>query len=94
SIETALRTLQAHPGECYFWATHTGAELDLLHVRGRRRIGFEIKRSSSPGLTPSMRIAMKDLHLARLLVVHAGHERYPLARNVEAVPLGMLAGAL
>jgi hypothetical protein len=27
------------------WATHAGAELDLLVVRDRRRVGFEFKRT-------------------------------------------------
>lgn len=90
AIEEILRSLGASPEECYFWATHTGAELDLLFVRGRRRIGFEIKRSPSPGLTPSMRIALADLSLSRLVVVHPGTRRYPLGKRVEAVPLGDL----
>jgi predicted AAA+ superfamily ATPase len=90
ALEEVLRCTGAAKDEAYFWATHTGAELDLLLVRGRRRTGFEFKRSTSPGLTPSMRSALSDLKLSRLYVVHAGTERYPLGKNAEAVPLADL----
>jgi predicted AAA+ superfamily ATPase len=91
AIEEVIRRLKPSAEECYFWATHTGAELDLLFVRGRRRLGFEIKRSSSPGLTASMQIAVEDLRLSRLYVIHSGPKRYPLGKGAEAVPLKDLA---
>ncbi len=94
ALEEVLRLTRPAADEVYFWATHTGAELDLLVVRGRKRLGFEFKRSSSPGLTPSMRSALADLKLARLYVVHAGTERYPLGKQVEAVPLADIVSAL
>ena len=73
--------------ECFFWATHTGAELDLLVVRGTRRWGFEVKRTASPSVTPSMRIALADLRLQRLIVVHAGRNSFDMAKNIRAVAL-------
>jgi predicted AAA+ superfamily ATPase len=79
------------PTGAYFWATHQGAELDLLLLRGTRRFGVEIKRSDAPGLTPSMRIAMADLALERLAVVYPGRKRYRLAEGIEAVPAAALA---
>lgn len=84
-LEQVIRQLRARPEECFFWRTHTGAELDLLVVRGRRRLGFEIKRTTSPVLTPSMRSALGDLRLDSLAVVHAGEHSYPLERRVRAV---------
>jgi predicted AAA+ superfamily ATPase len=92
ALETVLQSLEVRPDECYFWATHGGAELDLFVRRGRERLGFEFKRSSSPGVTPSMRVALDDLKLGRLVVVHAGSARYPLGKRIEAVPLRVLAG--
>jgi len=77
--------LQVQPDECHFWATHAGAELDLLVVRGRQRLGFEFKRTTSPAMTGSMHSALKDLRLTRLDVVHAGSETFPLAPRVRAV---------
>jgi len=84
--EVVLR-LGARPRECFFWATHNGAELDLLVVRGRHRVGFEFKRTSAPEMTPSMRISLKDLGLERLYVIHAGRSTFPMAPKVLAVPL-------
>jgi predicted AAA+ superfamily ATPase len=87
AIEQVAARLGARADECFFWATHTGAELDLLVVRGRKRYGFEMKRSTEPRVTPSMRHALEDLKLDRLDVIHAGRETYPLARHVRAVAL-------
>lgn len=89
-IGQVVRQLRARPEECYFWATHAGAELDLLVVRGRKRIGVEIKRTVSPRITPSMRNALSDLRLHRLYVIHAGEETYRLDRQIDAIPLGRL----
>ena len=78
-------------GEAYSWATHAGAELDLLVVRGRTRLGFAFKRTSAPTVTPSMRTALVDLNLQRLDVIHGGRETYPLAPRIRAVPLDQVA---
>lgn len=84
-LECVIRRLGARSEQCYFWATHTGAELDLLVVQGRRRFGFEIKRTTAPSVTPSMRSALADLRLTRLDVVHAGTETFPLTTSIRAV---------
>jgi predicted AAA+ superfamily ATPase len=86
-LDQLIRHLRADRTECFFWATHAGAELDLLVLRGNRRLGFEIKRSSAPSLTPSMRHAMADLKLESLTVIHAGEHEFPLAPAINAVPL-------
>ncbi|MEQ1831683.1 MAG: ATP-binding protein [Candidatus Eisenbacteria bacterium] len=83
-LEQIIRGLRARSEECYFWRAHTGAELDLLIVRGRRRLGFEIKRTSAPSLTPSMRTALADLKLDSLTVVHAGEDGFPLGPKTRA----------
>lgn len=90
-IEEALSAIR--PDESYFWATHSGAELDLLLIKDGKRIGLECKRADAPRLTPSMRIALADLELDRLLVVYPGSRRYPLAEGVEALPLTELCTA-
>jgi hypothetical protein len=86
--------MQAQPEECYFWSTHTGAELDLLIVRGRRRYGFEVKLTSAPEYSKSMRIAMKDLKLTRLDVIHAGEKSFPLSSNARALAVTDIAEQL
>ncbi len=89
AIEEVLRVTK--PSEAYFWATHTGAELDLLLMCQGRRIGVEAKRQDAPRLTPSMRIAVADLGLDQLTILYPGDEVYDLADRVRAVPLASLA---
>jgi predicted AAA+ superfamily ATPase len=88
ALEEVVKLLE--PDEIYFWATHTGAELDLLVVRGGRRQGFEIKRTVAPRVTPSMRSALEDLQLTRLDVIHAGAETFPLGPRIGAVAAARL----
>jgi uncharacterized protein len=88
-VEQTLATVQ--PDEVYFWATHTGAELDLLLFKDGRRLGVEIKRADAPTLTPSMRIALQDLRLDYLAVLYPGSRRYELTERVSVVPLATLA---
>jgi predicted AAA+ superfamily ATPase len=90
AIAQLARRLDAKPEECFFWGLHTGAELDFLFVRGRERIGFEIKLTDSPSVTPSMRSALENLRLGRLDVVHAGRETFPLTDKIRALALGRL----
>jgi uncharacterized protein len=84
-IGQIVRHLGARPEECYFWATHAGAEIDLLVLRGRKRVGFEVKRTTAPAITPSMRFALEDLKLAEINVLHAGERTFPLAKAIRAV---------
>jgi hypothetical protein len=77
--------------EAWFWATHQGAEIDLLLRRGDRLLGVECKRADAPRLTPSIRTAMADLGLERVAVIYPGSRRYALGDRVEAVPLAALA---
>jgi predicted AAA+ superfamily ATPase len=79
------------PDAAYFWATHTGAELDLMLLKAGRRYGVELKFQDAPKLTPSMRIALKDLKLEHLTVVYPGDQDYPLAERVRVVPAHTLA---
>jgi predicted AAA+ superfamily ATPase len=86
-LEQIIRQLGVRADECFFWATHGGAELDLLIIRDRQRLGFEIKRTSSPRITPSMRSALSDLSLQHLDVIHAGEQTFPMEKGVRAVAL-------
>jgi hypothetical protein len=91
AVEEVLKACR--PDEAYYWATHNGAELDLLLFKNGRRIGVECKRADAPILTPSMRIALADLKLDELRVLYPGERHYPLAENVEAVPLAQFVHA-
>ena len=89
-----IHLLGAAPEQCFHWSTHSGAELDLLVLSGNRRYGFEVKRTEAPRLTASMRSAFETLRLDRLDVVHAGAERFALAKGVRALPASLLATTL
>ena len=89
AIEEVLRSLR--PDETYFWATHGGAELDLLLFIKGRRIGVEFKRADAPVVTASMRTAMGSLGLHQLFVVYPGTKAYSLAKNMEVLPLQKLS---
>jgi len=87
ALNCVIRRLRARREECFFWAAHAGAELDLLVVRGRVRLGFEFKRTDAPRKTRSMHTVLADLKLKRLDVVHAGEKTFPLEERIRAVAL-------
>lgn len=89
-LQQVIELLEAAPEECFFWATHSGSELDLLWVRGRRRWGFEFKRTSSPKLTRSLHTARETLDLQQVFVIHAGEQTYPLHPSVTAISAARL----
>ncbi|KAF0109242.1 MAG: ATPase AAA [Anaerolineaceae bacterium] len=91
-IEETLKAFA--PDEAWFWATHSGAELDLMMVKNGQRIGVECKRMDAPRLTPSMRIALQDLQLDHLVVLYPGSRPYPLAERIQVLPLTVIAEGL
>ena len=90
ALSQVLVRLGARTEEAFFWATHGGAELDLLVVRGKLRLGFECKRTAAPRLSRSIHSALADLALERLDVVHAGDHTFALAERVRALALSRL----
>ena len=77
--------------EVFFWATHQGAEIDLILRRGDALYGVECKRADTPRLTPSIRIALDNLNIKRVFVIYPGIHRFPLSSQVEVVPLQALS---
>ena len=88
AIDQIVRYFQIHTP--YFWATHAGAELDLLATLDGLRYGFECKYRDAPGTTRSMHTALQELHLEHLFVIHPGSETYPLQEKITAVPLSRM----
>jgi hypothetical protein len=85
AIEESIRLVK--PDAAYFWATHAGAELDLLLFKGGRRYGVEVKMQDAPTVTTSMRIALGDLGLERLFIIYPGDRSYPLGPKIDVLPL-------
>ena len=90
-IEQVLALLQ--PDEACFWATHQGAEIDLVLRVSDRWYGVECKRADAPRMTRSIRTALDDLRLERVAVIYPGRKRYAVAPAVDAVPLHALRSA-
>jgi predicted AAA+ superfamily ATPase len=88
AIEQIIRLLDTR--DAYFWATHGGAELDLMVHAGGKRYGFEFKYSDAPGTTRSMQVAVHDLALAHLWVIYPGRHEYALDERISALPLDAL----
>ena len=93
-VSQVIERLAARAEQCFHWATHSGAELDLLVVAGGHRLGFEVKRTEAPTLTRSMRSSFETLKLHRLDVIHAGSKRYQLAEGIRALPAAEIVTAL
>ncbi len=90
ALDAVVTRLGAQLEECHFWAAHSGAELDLLVVRGNARLGFEFKRTTAPATTRSMHVALEDLRLSRIDVVHAGSRSFPMHPKIRAIALSRL----
>ena len=90
ALSEVVRCLGTCWDNCWFWGTHQGAELDLLVMSGGRRLGFEFKRTTAPRRTRSMMIALTDLRLDELVVVHAGEHAFAMDERIRAVPLAMI----
>ncbi|MCH2226455.1 MAG: ATP-binding protein [Candidatus Caenarcaniphilales bacterium] len=73
--------------QCFFWATHSGAELDLLFEKEAKLFGLEVKYADAPKLTKSMKSALAELNLEKLYVLYPGQENYKLDTNVEVIGL-------
>ncbi len=93
ALQETIRARELERDDCYFWATHAGAEIDLVAVQGARRQGWEFKRTSAPRRTRSMASALDSLGLESIEVVYPGTRTFPLHERIEAVPIGQLASA-
>jgi len=89
-LSELLHQLKVEQSEAYFWATHAGAELDLLVFINGQPIGFEIKRTTSPKMTPSINNSLTDLKLDRLFVIHAGDHEFQIHEKVNAIPMASI----
>jgi len=88
-LEQAIRFIA--PPECYFWATHQGAGLDLFFIINGRRFGMEVKLAEAPKITRSMRTAHQDLNLEHLWILYPGAQAYPVAKEITVWPLAQVA---
>lgn len=90
ALEEVIKIYDASPEECFFWATHTDAEIDLFIIKHGKRLGFEFKYTDVPRTTKSMHTALVDLKLDHITVVYPGKETFPLAEKITAQGLEFL----
>jgi len=88
-VNEQVLTAESHD-EAFFWSTHQGAEIDLILRRGDKLLSVECKRTDSPRLTPSIRIALEDVGLSRVAVLYPGTKRFPITDKVQAIPVQAL----
>ena len=93
-IRELLHRFDVQRGEAFFWGTHSGADLDLLVVKGSNRFGFEIKLTKSPKVTASMKTALEVLGLEHVYVMcHGQGTPWELTMGITAVPVVNLSNA-
>ena len=80
ALEQVLRAIE--PPEAFFWATHTGAEIDLFFLLHGRRHAIEVKFTEAPKVTKSMRVALRDLALDYLWIIYPGEHNYPVDEKI------------
>jgi len=85
ALEQVIGALKAR--DAYFWATHGGAELDLLTLVRGKRYGFEFKYADAPGRNRSMHAAIEDLGLEHLWVIYPGQQEYALDAKISVIPI-------
>jgi hypothetical protein len=85
ALEEIIQAQQ--PDQTWFYAVHSGSELDLLMEIGGRRIGVEFKRADAPNATRSMHLAIADIALDELWVVYPGTRAYALDERITVRPL-------
>ena len=85
AIEQILQIIK--PPQAFYWATHSGAEVDLFFIVHGRRYAIECKFSEAPKITKSMNQALESLKLTHLWVVHPGDHAYPLSERISAWPM-------
>jgi predicted AAA+ superfamily ATPase len=85
ALEQVLRIVR--PTQAYFWATYSGAELDLFFVANGLRCGVECKFAEAPQSTKSMVAALESLRLDKLLIVYPGDQVWPVSERISACPI-------
>ncbi len=86
-METAARAIGRRNEELAFWATHSGAEVELFWQGQGKNWAIEIKYRDAPRITPSMSNALKDLELSQLWILYSGNRAYSLGTGISTLPL-------
>ena len=91
-IEEIIRSVEPH--DIYYWATHQGAEIDLVFFKGGKMYGVEVKRADAPAMTKSIETALECLDIERIAVIYPGKRRYSIHKQVDVVPFDEIQGGM
>lgn len=87
-IENILNTINQNQDKPYFYRTSSSNEIDLILERsGKETWAIEVKRTLAPQFTKGHRLASQDIAASRNFIIYPGSERFPLAKNTEAISL-------
>ena len=84
-IEQIIRMLGLKSQDMFFWATHSGAEVDLYFNYSGKKVCIEIKATDTPKITKSLMSAKDELEPDITLVIHQGEKTYPLSEDITAL---------
>jgi predicted AAA+ superfamily ATPase len=71
-----------------YYRTSAQAEVDLVLEGPRQEVwAIEIKRSIAPHVRKGFHLASQDVHATKRFVIYPGSERFPLAREIEALSI-------
>jgi hypothetical protein len=76
-----------HP---FFYRTATGDEIDLVMVKGDRKIAIECKASTAPQLTKGFWTVIDDIQPEHVWVVAPINDSYPIKKNVTVCGLSQI----
>lgn len=91
AMEECIKCIGLRSERFSFWATHSGAEVDLLWTEHGKNWGIEFKFGDAPRMTRSMHSALADLELEHLWVVYPGKDAYAIHERVTVIPLHTIA---
>jgi predicted AAA+ superfamily ATPase len=87
ALEYVCKSINKKDEDFYFWATHSGSEIDLFWQHAGKKWCVEFKYNDAPQLTKSMKIVSDDLCPTHIWVVYPGKEKYKIAQNITVLPL-------
>ncbi|MBI3590921.1 MAG: ATP-binding protein [Candidatus Melainabacteria bacterium] len=87
ALEQAIKALNLRQEESFFWAVHTGGEIDLIFQKKGKLFGIEFKYNEAPKMTPSMKSALDELSLEKIYVIYPGKENYELHKKITVLSI-------
>ena len=92
ALDCVWRSIGKPDEQAYFWATHSGAEVDLFWQHDGKHWACEFKFADAPTITKSMLSAISTLNLEKLWIIYPGSTKYQIHEKIEVLPLKEISG--